>query len=165
MIFSKLNPRLVLASPGTFKLLNQTSLLVKRQPQEFKYLVAHNSTNSSSEQQSFQYWNLKHFALLVAAAAASATLFSVANLATRNELLAKEEGQQQQKEEPSERGKEKLLVITPRQKLFFQFASVEYEGMPYMTPQDFLESVTEDHPRRRITTLCLWLFYYLINGL
>lgn len=93
------------------------------------------------------------------AAAASATLFSVAKLVTGNELLAREDGQQQQqRDEPTEKGKEKLLVITPRQKLFFQFASVEYEGMPYMTPQDFLESVTEDHPRRRIITLCLWLF-------
>ncbi len=42
----------------------------------------------------------------------------------------------------------KSIIITPRQKLFFQFASVEYDGTPYMTPQDFLESVTEDHPRR-----------------
>ena len=41
-------------------------------------------------------------------------------------------------------------MITPHQKLFFQFASVEYEGLPYMTPQDFLESVTEDHPRRKM---------------
>jgi hypothetical protein len=44
---------------------------------------------------------------------------------------------------------QKSIYITPRQKLFFQFASVEYEGVPYMTPQDFLESVTEDHPRRK----------------
>ncbi|CAF0705947.1 unnamed protein product [Brachionus calyciflorus] len=42
------------------------------------------------------------------------------------------------------------IIITPRQKLFFQFASIEYDGIPYMTPQDFLESVTEDHPRPRI---------------
>ena len=41
------------------------------------------------------------------------------------------------------------MVITPRQKLFYQFASVEYNGLPFMTPQDFLESVTEDHPRRK----------------
>ena len=150
MIFSKLNPRLVLASPGTFKLLKQSSLLVKQQPQKFKYLLAHNPTKSSCQQQSPQYWNFKHFALLIAAAA-SATLFSVAKLVTENELLAKEDGQQQ-KDEPLEKGKEKLLVITPRQKLFFQFASVEYEGMPYMTPQDFLESVTEDHPRRTMIT-------------
>ena len=52
---------------------------------------------------------------------------------------------------------EKVLVITPRQKLFFQFASVEYNGMPYMTPQDFLESVTENHPRR----ICFFIFFEL----
>ncbi|RNA10778.1 calcium uptake mitochondrial isoform X3 [Brachionus plicatilis] len=45
---------------------------------------------------------------------------------------------------------EQKIVITPRQKLFFQFASVEFDGIPYMTPHDFLESVTEDHPRPRI---------------
>ena len=31
-----------------------------------------------------------------------------------------------------------------------EFASVESEGTPYMTPQDFLESVTDDFPRPRI---------------
>jgi hypothetical protein len=45
---------------------------------------------------------------------------------------------------------ERSIVITPRQRLFFQFASIEYEGVPYLTPQDFLESVTENHPRPRI---------------
>ncbi|XP_061164748.1 calcium uptake protein 3, mitochondrial-like isoform X3 [Saccostrea echinata] len=33
---------------------------------------------------------------------------------------------------------------------FMQFASVEYKGITYMTPQDFLESVTEEMPRPRI---------------
>lgn len=37
---------------------------------------------------------------------------------------------------------------TYREMRFQQFASVEYEGVVYMTPQDFLESVTEDAPRR-----------------
>ena len=45
----------------------------------------------------------------------------------------------------------RAIVITSRQRLFFQFASIEFEGIPYMTPQDFIESVTEDHPRRKIT--------------
>lgn len=52
---------------------------------------------------------------------------------------------------------QKSIIITPRQRLFFQFASVEYEGIPYMTPQDFLESITEDHPRR------MKLVFYLID--
>lgn len=38
---------------------------------------------------------------------------------------------------------------TYREMRFLQFASVEYKGVIYMTPQDFLESVTEEMPRRR----------------
>ncbi|XP_029648542.1 calcium uptake protein 3, mitochondrial isoform X2 [Octopus sinensis] len=37
-----------------------------------------------------------------------------------------------------------------REQRFRDFASVEYEGHLYMTPQDFLESVLEDTPRTRI---------------
>ncbi|KAL4230495.1 Calcium uptake protein 3 [Mactra antiquata] len=40
--------------------------------------------------------------------------------------------------------------MTYREERFQQFASVQYEGVIYMTPQDFLESVTEDTPRPRI---------------
>jgi hypothetical protein len=40
--------------------------------------------------------------------------------------------------------------LTPRQLTFLQFASVDYKGVPYMTPQDFVESMTEDYPRPRI---------------
>jgi hypothetical protein len=47
-----------------------------------------------------------------------------------------------------EKGKEKKL-LTYREMRFLHFASVEYKGVIYMTPQDFLESVTEDMPRRR----------------
>jgi len=39
---------------------------------------------------------------------------------------------------------------SPRAARFREFASVESEGTPYMTPQDFLESVTDDFPRPRI---------------
>ncbi len=52
-------------------------------------------------------------------------------------------------------------MITPRQRLFFQFASVEYEGIPYMTPQDFLESVTENHPRRKENNFFLFHFIFI----
>ncbi|XP_052792833.1 calcium uptake protein 3, mitochondrial-like isoform X2 [Mya arenaria] len=41
-------------------------------------------------------------------------------------------------------------ALTFREVRFQQFASVQYEGVIYMTPQDFLESVTEDVPRPRI---------------
>ncbi|KAH9499466.1 Calcium uptake protein 3, mitochondrial [Bulinus truncatus] len=37
-----------------------------------------------------------------------------------------------------------------REMRFRHFASVEYDGNIYMTPQDFLESLTEESPRARI---------------
>lgn len=37
--------------------------------------------------------------------------------------------------------------LTYRETRFNQFASVEYDGNIYMTPQDFLESVTLETPR------------------
>ncbi|XP_067662848.1 calcium uptake protein 3, mitochondrial-like isoform X5 [Haliotis asinina] len=49
--------------------------------------------------------------------------------------------------EKNEPTKEKA---THRELRFRQFASVEYQGNIYMTPQDFLESVTEESPRPRI---------------
>ena len=36
---------------------------------------------------------------------------------------------------------------TAREIRFLSFASVEYQGNIFMTPQDFLESVTEESPR------------------
>ncbi|XP_070198487.1 calcium uptake protein 3, mitochondrial-like isoform X5 [Littorina saxatilis] len=40
--------------------------------------------------------------------------------------------------------------VTYREARFRQFASVEYDGVIYMSPQDFLESITEESPRPRI---------------
>lgn len=48
--------------------------------------------------------------------------------------------------QPLEQEKRKL---TAREKRFIKFASVEYDGQIYMTPQDFLESVVEGEPRPR----------------
>ncbi|XP_030748390.1 calcium uptake protein 3, mitochondrial isoform X2 [Sitophilus oryzae] len=42
-----------------------------------------------------------------------------------------------------------VVKLTSREKRFIRFASVEYDGQLYMTPQDFLESVVEDEPRPR----------------
>ena len=39
--------------------------------------------------------------------------------------------------------------VTYREDRFGKFASVAYEGTFYMTPQDFLESITEESPRRK----------------
>ncbi|XP_050519085.1 calcium uptake protein 3, mitochondrial isoform X1 [Diabrotica virgifera virgifera] len=44
----------------------------------------------------------------------------------------------------------KVVKLTSREKRFIRFASVEYNGQLYMTPQDFLESVVEAEPRPRL---------------
>uniref|UniRef100_A0AAR5PTI1 EF-hand domain-containing protein n=1 Tax=Dendroctonus ponderosae TaxID=77166 RepID=A0AAR5PTI1_DENPD len=43
-----------------------------------------------------------------------------------------------------------IVKLTSREKRFIRFASVEYDGQLYMTPQDFLESVVEAEPRPRL---------------
>lgn len=48
---------------------------------------------------------------------------------------------------------------------FLQFASVEYKGVIYMTPQDFLESVTEEMPRRRSNALVyIFIVKHYVTG-
>ena len=41
-------------------------------------------------------------------------------------------------------------TLTSREKRFIKFASAEYRGRVYMTPQDFLESVVEAEPKPRL---------------
>ncbi|XP_036367579.1 calcium uptake protein 3, mitochondrial isoform X4 [Octopus sinensis] len=55
-----------------------------------------------------------------------------------------------QSEEVSEQNVTTQRPLSFREQRFRDFASVEYEGHLYMTPQDFLESVLEDTPRTRI---------------
>ncbi|XP_012244672.1 calcium uptake protein 3, mitochondrial isoform X2 [Bombus impatiens] len=45
---------------------------------------------------------------------------------------------------------EKAVKLTMREQRFIKFASVEYDGQLYMTPQDFLDSVVESEPRPRL---------------
>ncbi|XP_055636429.1 calcium uptake protein 3, mitochondrial [Toxorhynchites rutilus septentrionalis] len=45
---------------------------------------------------------------------------------------------------------EKAVKLTARERRFIKFASVEFDGQIYMTPQDFLESVVEQEPRPRL---------------
>lgn len=40
-----------------------------------------------------------------------------------------------------------------RERRFYEFASLEIEGERFMTPQDFLESVTEESPRRELVLM------------
>ncbi|XP_015609748.1 calcium uptake protein 3, mitochondrial isoform X6 [Cephus cinctus] len=44
----------------------------------------------------------------------------------------------------------KAVKLTMRERRFIKFASVEYDGQLYMTPQDFLDSVVESVPRPRL---------------
>ncbi|XP_070508336.1 calcium uptake protein 3, mitochondrial isoform X4 [Chironomus tepperi] len=53
---------------------------------------------------------------------------------------------QQRKDEIAE----KAVKLTAREKRFIKFASVEFDGQLYLTPQDFLESVVEQEPRPRL---------------
>ena len=52
--------------------------------------------------------------------------------------------------EPAENEAQQPRPLTYREMRFLQFASIQYHGQIYMTPQDFLESVTEEVPRPRI---------------
>ena len=47
------------------------------------------------------------------------------------------------------------VKLTSRERRFIKFASVEYDGQLYMTPQDFLESVVEQEPRREYLKLII----------
>lgn len=43
---------------------------------------------------------------------------------------------------------EKAVKLTARERRFIKFSSAEFDGQLYMTPQDFLDSVVEQEPRR-----------------
>lgn len=62
-----------------------------------------------------------------------------------------------------------LKKLTSRERRFIKFASVEYCGQLYMTPQDFLDSVVEQEPRRKhkIMLKCAKLikfFFFIISA-
>ena len=48
----------------------------------------------------------------------------------------------------------RAVVQTARELRFLSFASLEYDGSIYMTPQDFLESVTDEAPRGELSLNC-----------
>ncbi|KAK7086224.1 Calcium uptake protein 3, mitochondrial [Halocaridina rubra] len=50
----------------------------------------------------------------------------------------------------------KGLKLNHRERRFIKFASAEYQGQLYMTPQDFIESVTDSEPRPRLKRRTLW---------
>ncbi|GFR65141.1 calcium uptake protein 3, mitochondrial [Elysia marginata] len=57
------------------------------------------------------------------------------------------------KDEDEDESPGKTKETNYREMRFRQFASVEYDGNIYMTPQDFLESVTEESPRVKLESL------------
>ncbi|XP_014681959.1 PREDICTED: calcium uptake protein 3, mitochondrial-like isoform X2 [Priapulus caudatus] len=64
---------------------------------------------------------------------------------------AKKNVQQEQEAKDGKKPRKRNL----REKRFLHFASIEYDGQIFMTPQDFLESITEEEPRPRIGRLAL----------
>lgn len=161
MIFGRINTRVLSGNRWLF-----INSLIIEQPKHS--ITTRTNTTSSSDNRSQQNTSYRNVALVLASTAMIGLVklydyaigyekkganhndlkekyfYGLPSILNGKNLQAKED----KKDEISE--KEKLLVITPRQKLFFQFASVELDGLPYMTPQDFLESVTEDHPRPRM---------------
>lgn len=86
---------------------------------------------------------LKHSKVVIASLSTASFICLSAFYAKRNGIQVLHAGG----EEDSEK---KKTSPTYREMRFLQFASVEYKGVIYMTPQDFLESVTEEMPRPRI---------------
>lgn len=54
------------------------------------------------------------------------------------------------KSRKNEENIQKAVRLTQRERRFIKFASVEFDGQLYMTPQDFLDSVVESQPRPRL---------------
>ena len=52
-------------------------------------------------------------------------------------------------------------VQTQRELRFLSFASIEYDGQVYMTPQDFLESLMDEAPRRKSFLCDIYSMWYL----
>nr|XP_042900668.1 calcium uptake protein 3, mitochondrial isoform X2 [Parasteatoda tepidariorum] len=55
-----------------------------------------------------------------------------------------------QQTKPSKDEDVQMSQLTQRERRYIKFASVEYDGQLYMTPQDFLDSVTDSDPRPRL---------------
>lgn len=45
---------------------------------------------------------------------------------------------------------QKAVKLTMREKRFISFSSLEFDGQLYMSPQDFLDSIVESEPRRKL---------------
>ncbi|XP_059051654.1 calcium uptake protein 3, mitochondrial isoform X2 [Achroia grisella] len=102
--------------------------------------------NSSVFTRSFSNVNLKNnsfksVSLCACVFAGGLVYYTVKNFGKINTVYAL-------KAKPDELAKS--VKLTSRERRFIKFASVEYGGQLYMTPQDFLESVVEQEPRPRL---------------
>ncbi|XP_037941308.1 calcium uptake protein 3, mitochondrial-like isoform X2 [Teleopsis dalmanni] len=87
--------------------------------------------------------NVKLFSIIGGGVAA----FVCANLLKTNTVHA---SSMSKIERMRKREDDKTIKLTPRERRFIKFASAEYNGQLYMTPQDFLDSVVEQEPRPRL---------------
>lgn len=53
------------------------------------------------------------------------------------------------------KGEKAVAKVSIRERRYKAFSSIRFKGEPYMTPRDFLESVTLDEPRREFGHLSL----------
>lgn len=64
--------------------------------------------------------------------------------------------------EPEGKGAKPPEKVSVRERRYKDFSSISFKGEPYMTPRDFLESVTLDKPRRKSVTCENVFFNFLL---
>ncbi|XP_050069402.1 calcium uptake protein 3, mitochondrial isoform X2 [Anopheles maculipalpis] len=104
----------------------------------FFSVLSRNFGNSSSARKWYQHPTVRYICLVSGGLLA----FTAATYRNRPKVYAL----QLRKDEIAD----KAIKLTARERRFIKFASVEFDGQIYMTPQDFLESVVEQEPRPRL---------------
>ncbi|EAA08690.6 AGAP004179-PB [Anopheles gambiae str. PEST] len=104
----------------------------------FFTVLSRNFANNSSARKWYQHPTVRYICLVSGGLLA----FTAATYRNRPKVYAL----QLRKDEIAD----KAIKLTARERRFIKFASVEFDGQIYMTPQDFLESVVEQEPRPRL---------------
>ncbi|XP_061506212.1 calcium uptake protein 3, mitochondrial isoform X2 [Anopheles gambiae] len=104
----------------------------------FFTVLSRNFGNNSSARKWYQHPTVRYICLVSGGLLA----FTAATYRNRPKVYAL----QLRKDEIAD----KAIKLTARERRFIKFASVEFDGQIYMTPQDFLESVVEQEPRPRL---------------
>ena len=113
----------------------QTIRVIRPQPQQ--------QANVASVLRDMPSGNLFVFAF-IAGVGGSSLMYLLSKPGVLDDLTTQSAASVNQNVEQHEKRK-----LTAREKRFIKFASTEYDGQIYMTPQDFLESVVEGEPRPR----------------